>query len=148
MLLQIGIGTVLLVANIIIATISAIVLEELMLRTHPWLLRPPHRPKLILLLVGVTLWLLAVITAGVWIWAMVYYWLVAFPTLEESVHFSLVAYSTLGLGDLVPSHQWRLLAGMESANGLLNFGLLIAVLVEGLRQVRLGQIEQRRKHQH
>ena len=60
MLLQISIGTVLLVANIIIATISAIVLEELMLRTHPWLLRPPHRPKLILLLVGVTLWLLAV----------------------------------------------------------------------------------------
>ena len=62
------------------------------------------------------------------------------------MHFSLVAYSTLGLGDLVPSQQWRLLAGMESANGLLNFGLLIAVLVEGLRQVRLGQIEQRRKH--
>jgi hypothetical protein len=35
---------------------------------------------------------------------------------------------------------------MESANGLLNFGLLIALLVEGLRQVRLGQIEHSRKH--
>lgn len=146
MFIQIATGTVLLLCNIVFATISTIILESLMLRTHPWLLREPHRPKLVLLLAGVSLWLLAVITAGVWMWAAAYYWLGALPTLEESVYFSLVAYSTLGLGDLVPSREWRLLAGMESANGLLNFGLLIAVLVEGLRQVRLGQIAHSRQH--
>lgn len=147
MFVQIATGTVLLVINIALAAVSAIILEDIMLRTHGWLLRPPHRPKLVLLLTGVSLWVLAVITAGVWIWAFVYLWLGALPTLEESVYFSLVAYSTLGLGDVVPAKAWQLLAGMEAANGLLNFGLLIALLVEGLRQVRLGQIEHRRKRE-
>ena len=66
-------------------------------------------------------------------------------TLAEAVHFSLAAFTTLGLGDLVPAREWRLLAGMEAANGLLNFGLLTALLIEALRQIRLGQAEHRRK---
>ena len=147
MFIQIATGTGLLLINITLAAVAAIVLEGIMLRTHPWLLREPHRPKLVLLLAGVSLWVLMVITAGVWIWALAYLWLGAFADLEQSVHFSLVAYSTLGLGDLIPAKQWRLLAALESANGFINFGLLIALLVEGLRQVRLGQIEHRRNRQ-
>lgn len=145
MFLQIAVGTGLLLANIVLAAVSAIVLEDIMLRRHGWLLRPPHRPKLVLLLAGVSLWVLAVITAGVWVWALTYFALGAFATVEESLHFSMVAYSTLGLGDIVPQKDWRILAGMEASNGLLSFGLLIALLVEGLRQVRLGQIEHHRK---
>jgi hypothetical protein len=145
MFLQIAIGTGLLLLNITLAAISAIVLEGFLLRAHRWLLRPPHRPKLVLMLVGVSLWVLAVVTIGVWIWALAYVELGAFGTLEEAVYFSLVSYTTLGLGDLVPVKEWRLLAGMEAANGFLNFGLLTALLIEGLRQVRLGQIEHRMK---
>ena len=66
-------------------------------------------------------------------------------TLEEAVHFSLAAFTTLGLGDVVPAREWRLLAGMEAANGFLNFGLLTALLIEALRQTRLGQAQHRRK---
>lgn len=112
------------------------------MRSHGWFLREPHRPKLVLLLAGVSIWVLGVITAGVWVWGLALHWLGAFPTLEESVYFSLVAYTTLGLGDLVPDFSWRLLAGMEAANGLLTFGLVTALLIEALRQVRLGQVEQ------
>ena len=89
--------------------------------------------------------LLGVITAGVWVWGLALFWLKAFPTLEEAVYFSLVAYTTLGLGDIVPAKAWRVLSGMEAANGLLNFGLLTALLVEALRHVRLGQVEHRRR---
>jgi hypothetical protein len=144
MFIQIAIGSVLLVTNIIIAAVAAMLLEELILRTHPWLLREPHRPKLVLLLAGVSLWVLGVVTVGVWVWALAYDQLGVFASMEEAVYFSLVAYSTLGLGDVVPAHEWRLLAGMEAANGFLNFGLLTALLIEGLRQVRLGQIAHRR----
>lgn len=147
MMFQIAVGTALLLVNITLAAIAAMVLEDILLRTHGWLLRPPHRPKLVLLLAGVSLWVLGVVTVGVWIWAVAYVALGAFATLEQAVYFSLVAYTTLGLGDLVPSSEWRLLAGMEAANGLLNFGLLTALLIEGLRQVRLGQLETRRKHE-
>lgn len=145
MFLQIAVGTALLLVNITVAAIAAMVLEGLLVRTHHWLLREPHQPKLVLLLAGVSLWVLGVVTVGVWIWAIAYVELGAFANLEDAVYFSLVAYSTLGLGDLVPADDWRILAGMEAANGFLNFGLLTALLIEGLRQVRLGQIEHRRK---
>ena len=52
--------------------------------------------------------------------------------------------TTLGFGDLLLPQPWRLLAGMEAANGFLTFGLLTALLIEGLRQVRLRQAETRR----
>ncbi|MBC7478206.1 MAG: two pore domain potassium channel family protein [Pseudorhodobacter sp.] len=147
MFVQIVIGTGLLVVNITLSAVAAMVLEVIFQRSHGWLLREPHRPKLVLLLAGVSLWVLGVVTAGVWVWALVMWHLGAFDDLEAAVHFSLAAFTTLGLGDVVPARQWRLLAGMEAANGLLNFGLLTALLIEALRQVRLGQVDARRKRQ-
>ena len=145
MFIQIAVGTGLLLVNITFAAVAAMVLEVLFLRFHPWLLREPHRPKLVLLIAGVSLWVLGVVTVAVWVWALALVGLGAFATLEEAVHFSLAAFTTLGLGDIVPARQWRLLAGMEAANGFLNFGLLTALLIEALRQIRLGQFEHRRK---
>jgi hypothetical protein len=145
MLTQIAIGTVLLIINITLAAIAAMALEVMFQKTHPWLMREPHRPKLVLLVAGVSLWLLGVITLGVWIWAGAYLWLGALPTLEQSVYFSIVAYTTLGLGDVVLPQAWRILAGMEAANGFINFGLLSALFIEALRQIRLNQVELRRR---
>jgi voltage-gated potassium channel Kch len=145
MFVQIAVGTGLLLVNILMAAVAAMALEVIFVRLHPWLMREPHRPKLVGLLVGVSLWVLGVITAGTWIWAVALDALGAFPNLEEALYFSLVAYTTLGLGDIVPAPEWRLLAGMEAANGLLNFGLLTALLIEAFRQIRLGQVEQKRR---
>ncbi len=145
MFVQIGVGTLLLVTNIIIAAAAAMLMELLFQRSHAWLMREPQRPKLVVLLTGVSLWVLGVVTAGVWVWALAFLGLGAFGTLEEAVHFSLAAYTTLGLGDVIPAPEWRLLGGMEAANGLLTFGLLTALLVEALRQIRLGQVEYRRR---
>ena len=145
MFIQIATGTALLTVNIIISALAAFTLEMAFRRMHPWLIRPPQRPKLVLMLVGVGLWVLAVITAGVWVWALAYLALDAFPNLETAVYFSLVTFTTLGFGDVILPAEWRLLAGMEAANGFLSFGLLTALLVEALRQVRLSQIETRRR---
>lgn len=90
--------------------------------------------------------MLAVVTVGVWIWALALRWLGAFVSLEESMYFSLVAFSTLGLGDVLPPKEWRIMAAMASVNGFLSFGLLTALLVEALRQVRLAQMETRHRH--
>jgi hypothetical protein len=144
MFIQLAIGTGLLLASILIAAISAWVMEILFQHGHSWLMREPHRPKLVVLIVGVSLWVLGIITAGVWIWAGAFYALGIFPNLEEAVYFAMVSYTTLGFGDVLLPKEWRLLAGMAAANGLLNFGLLTALLVEALRHVRLGQVEHRR----
>ena len=148
MFVQIAVGTGLLMTNILFATVAAMVLELLFQRFHPWLLREPHRPKLVLLIAGVSLWVLGVITVGVWVWAAAFLELGAFSTLEESVYFALVVFTTLGLGDVILPMEWRLLAGMAAANGFLNFGLLTALLIEALRQVRLAQVEKRRSRAH
>ena len=131
--------------SILIAAASALVLEGMFQRSSKWLLREPHRPKLVLLLVGVSVWALAIITASVWLWAFVFLWLGALHTLEEAVYFSLVSFTTLGFGDVVLPREWRILSGMAGANGFLNFGLLTALMVEALRHVRLGQFEARRQ---
>jgi hypothetical protein len=145
MLSQIALGTGLLVINVLIMAMAAFLLEVTFRRAHRWLIAPPQRPKLLLMLIGVCLWVLAVITTGVWIWAMALLGVGAFGTLEQAVYFALVAFTTLGLGDLVPPPEWRILSAMVAVNGFLSFGLLTALLVEALRQVRLAQLEMRHK---
>jgi len=141
MLLQIALGSGLLVLNVVVMALAALALESAFRSAHPWLISPPQRPKLVLMLVAVGLWVLTVITLGVWIWAIALHGVGAFPTLEEAVYFSIVAFSTLGLGDVVPHSEWRIFAVMAAVNGFLSFGLLTALLVEALRQVRLAQLE-------
>ena len=143
MLLQIALGSGLLVLNVVVMALAALILETAFRSTHPWLIAPPQRPKLVLMLVAVGIWVLAVITVGVWVWAVALHAVGAFSTMEEAVYFSIVAFSTLGLGDVVPHAEWRIFAVMAAVNGFLSFGLLTALLVEALRQVRLAQLERR-----
>ena len=147
MIAQITSGTGILWVNILMAAVAAMLLEVAFQRSHPFMMREPHRPKLVLMIAGVSLWVLGVVTAAVWVWALAYQALGAFGTLEEAVYFSLVCFTTLGFGDLLMPQNWRILAGMEAANGFLNFGLLTALLIEALRQIRLEQVE-RRKSRH
>ena len=86
-------------------------------------------------LAGITLWLLFAFTIVTWIWALIFLSLNTFSSLEESVYFSMVAFTSLGFGDVVLEKEWRILSGIVAANGLLLFGLNTAVLVETLRQV-------------
>lgn len=145
MFIQIALGTGLLVVNVLIMAVAAFLLEAAFRQVHPWLITPPQRPKLLLMLVGVCLWVLSVVTTGVWIWALALFALGAFPALEPAVYFALVAFTTLGLGDVVAPQEWRILSVMAAVNGFLSFGLLTALLVEALRQVRLAQLETRHK---
>lgn len=145
MLVQIAVGTGLLMGNILISALAAMALEVAFQRGHGWLMREPHRPKLVVLIAGVSLWVLGVITAQIWVWAFAFHGLGVFATLEEAVYFALVCYTTLGFGDVLLPQAWRLLAGMAAANGFLTFGLLTALLIEALRQIRLGQFDAKRK---
>lgn len=145
MLLQIAIGSGLLVLNVLVMALAALVLEIGFRAAHSWLIRPPQRPKLLLMLVAVGLWVLLTLTVGIWMWAYVLFETGVFKSMEESLYFAIEAFSTLGLGDVIPKQEWRILAAMAAVNGLLSFGLMTALLVEAMRQVRLAQLE--RRHQ-
>ena len=143
MLLQIALGSAVLVVNVLVMAVAALVLETAFRSAHPWLLAPPQRLKLVLMLVAVGIWVLLVLTVNIWIWAYVLFETGVFKSMEESLYFAIEAFSTLGLGDVVPDPDWRIFAAMAAVNGLLSFGLLTALLVEALRQVRLAQLERR-----
>jgi len=140
MFVQIALGSALLLITILVAGLSFWAMEVILVRLGPWFLRPPHRPKLMAVLCFSAVWIMAQMTVGVWLWAFAFLGLGVFDTLEMAVYFSLVAFTTLGFGDVLLPQEWRLLSGMAAANGLLNIGLVTAFLVEGLRQVRLRQI--------
>ncbi len=139
MLIQISLGSALVLTSILIAGASYWLMELALLWLHPWLARRPHRPKLVLVLSMTAVWVLAQMTVGVWIWALALRGLGIFADIEEAVYFALVAFTTLGFGDVLLPQEWRLLAGMAATNGLLNIGLTTALMLDSLRSIRAGQ---------
>ena len=62
------------------------------------------------------------------IWAAFYYARGLFPDIETSLYFSLKSYSTVGYGDVLLPHAWRLLGTVEAIAGVLLCGLSAAFL--------------------
>ena len=140
MFIQLALGSVLIAATSLVAAFSWLGLELILIRTHQWAARPPHFMKLAFAILLALLWSIFMVTISVWIWAIAFWFLQIFENIEASVYFSLVAFTTLGFGDILLPVEWRLLGGLAAANGLLIFGLLTAMLVETLRQTRLRQL--------
>lgn len=67
------------------------------------------------------------------VWACLFLYLGEFSDFDSAFYHSVVNFTSLGYGDLVMSEKWRLLGGLEAANGILMFGLttstFMAVLV-------------------
>jgi len=139
MLTQLAIGSALILATIVVSGLTWWGLEAILVRVHPWASRPPHGPKLAAVLTLSLICTLMMMTVSVWVWAIALYWLEIFINFEASMYFALVAFTTLGFGDILLPQEWRLLSGLSAANGLLIFGMLTAMLVEALRNTRSRQ---------
>jgi hypothetical protein len=133
---QILLGTTITFLSIVFGAVMWWALIRLLKRFEPWIRRPPHSLKTISVIIFVVVWTMLITTFGVWLWAFLFSALSIFPTMEEAVYYSLVAYTTLGLGDVVVPDDWRLLGGMTGANGFLMFGVLTAMLTDTLRDMR------------
>ncbi len=92
-------------------------------------MRMPARAKLILVILGT----FCAHAAEILLYALVIYVLVRYLhlgtlgevhrfSLSAAVYFSAETYTSLGYGDVVPSGDLRLLAGVEALNGLLLIG--------------------------
>jgi voltage-gated potassium channel len=69
------------------------------------------------------------------VWAAFYRLSDSFATLEESVYFSMVSYTTLGYGDLILPPHWRLLGGVEAMTGVILLGWSAAFTFLVLNQI-------------
>jgi hypothetical protein len=81
-------------------------------------------------------WLLVSLSIIIWMWALVLINLGVFSAWEESLYFALVAFTTLGFGDVTLPQNWRLLSGFIAADGFVLFGLNTAVLLEAMMRLR------------
>ena len=104
-------------------------------RLQPWSRCGFHSLRRGVVIGASALWLMVGHTVSVWLWAVALLALDVFQDLDTAVYFSAVSFTTLGFGDIIPPKEWRQLAGLSAANGLLIFGVSAAVLVEVARQL-------------
>jgi len=136
MLLQLMIGAAIIATTIVIHVGFTAIAEWTLTHEHVWPGKNAGFIRFVVLLVGMTLWLMASISLGVWIWSLCLLGLGVFQDTETSVYFALVSFTTLGFGDIVLGKEWRILSGLMAGNGLLIFGLTAAVLVDFLSRFR------------
>ncbi|MEM6536829.1 MAG: ion channel [Pseudomonadota bacterium] len=87
--------------------------------------------------IGVSVaWVMLAHLVEVAVWAGSLYGFGIFDRLDTSYYFSLVAYTTLGFGDIILPGDWRILSGLIAANGFLIFGWSTAFQVEYLNNLR------------
>ena len=89
-----------------------------------------ERVKAILLSM-LTVWMFLAIYLEAWLWALLYYFnplITALPDLETAFYFSMVTFTTLGFGDVVLTGEWRPVASIQAANGVIIFGWTTALI--------------------
>lgn len=136
MFFQIFLGSVITLVSLFVGTIMWWGLNEILESMEDWLLSGNKTMKFLVVMLMVVLSTMSMMTFGVWMWAVVFRQMTVFATMEEAVYYSLVAYTTLGLGDVLVPQELRLLGGMTGANGFLMFGLMTAMITDTLRQMR------------
>ena len=130
------IGSALVCATIVVM-VGAIAIAIAALSKHGVRLRKYRLlPRMMIGISGVVLWLMLALTAAVWLWAIAFMFLGLFETFEKALYFSVVAFTTVGFGDVVLEENWRLLSGLLAANGLILFSLVTAFLLEFIARLR------------
>lgn len=138
---QVLVGTIVIFTTIVIQALFISLAIRVLTKSGPWLVKPPIFIKTTIGLVTVVLWLIAGISLSAWSWACVFLMVGAFQSLEPSLYFSIVTFTTLGYGDITLSPEWRILASFAAVNGLIIFGLNTAFLVEFSSRLRYTQEE-------
>lgn len=128
MVLNLFLGTIVISLTVLIHTFGLIAITQAMghlvarFRMH-------GRRSRVVAMISVVMGLFAVMTAEVWLWAGVYRLLGVLPDFETALYFSTITFSTVGYGDVVPAHDWRVLAALEGVNGFLLIGWSTAYLI-------------------
>ena len=128
MLLQIALGSLMIVATTVVHAAFMVLLIRLV---DKWTVRH-ESPSTFgrLCAVGGTILLMFVASViEACAWAVAFVMLGAISGWEPALYFSVVTLTTLGYGDIVLDPQWRLFGAIEAANGVIMFGCSTAVVV-------------------
>jgi hypothetical protein len=135
MLLQLTLATIM-VVTIVVIHLTGLAMLTRALRSHSRLFRQLRIMPLTLLLAA-TVGIIAIHTVEIWAYAAVYLQLGAFSHFEEALYYSTVTYASIGYGDVLMPHDWRIFGAIEGAAGIIMLGWSTAYLVSLLAQLKL-----------
>lgn len=135
MLVQLSLATAMILAIALIHLVGLAMLIRV-LRSHTRIMSRLAIFPLTLLLAA-TVGIIAIHTVEIWFYALLYLQLGAFSHFEQALYFSTVTYATIGYGDVVMEHQWRILGAIEGAGGIIMLGWSTAFVVSLMTQLKL-----------
>lgn len=135
MFTQLTLATAMVLITAIIHLVGLAVLVRL-LRSHSRVFGKLRIMPLTLLF-SAAVGIIALHTIEIWLYAALYLALGSFSHFEEALYFSTVTYSSIGYGDVLMPHQWRILGAIEGAAGIIMLGISTAFLVSLLTQLKL-----------
>ncbi len=97
--------------------------------------RPFYRAVLIWLMIQ---WMFVAICIEASLWALTYMLhpeITVLPDAISAFYFSMVTYTSLGYGDIVLSGDWRALAAIQAANGIIIFGWTTALIFYFIQKI-------------
>ncbi|UTW55652.1 potassium channel family protein [Kordiimonas sp. SCSIO 12610] len=103
-----------------------------------WLRRNSNSQKLFLnqvfALTTLATWLAVNLLIAMAAWAKLLTYIDVFPSFSDGLYFSMIAFTTLGFGDVILPPDWQLLSGFIAIDGFLLFGMATAFLFEVSRE--------------
>ena len=135
MLVQLVLATMMVALTVLVHLFGLAMLMRV-LRSHTRVFRKLTMMPLTLLLAA-TIGIFTIHTLEIWLYALLYLQLGTFQDFEQALYFSTVTYATIGYGDLLMPHQWRILGAIEGAAGIIMLGWSTAFLVSLLSQLKL-----------
>ena len=85
--------------------------------------------------IAIVLLLITAVIIESMVWAVAYYTTSALDSFHTALYFSIVTFTTLGYGDVTLSESWQLLGAFESANGIIIFGWITAMVVTMVQKI-------------
>ena len=134
MILELAIGTALIVSTILVESLFIAGGVEILNRFVGAIRKRALSVRIGLSLSLAGLWSMIALVICVWMWAGCFLLVGEFVTVSEALYFTVVAFTTLGFGDVL-LEEWRLLSGLCAANGLIIFSMITAFLLEVLQSV-------------
>ena len=134
MLTNLVVGTIVISLTVLIHTFGLIAITHVMASLVARF-RMHGRRSRVMAMISIVFGLFAVLTVEIWLWAIFYLLIGAFPDIATALYFSTVTFSTLGYGDVLPPERWRQLAALEAVNGFLLIGWSTAYLIAASTRV-------------
>lgn len=138
--IQLLLGAVMILITVVMHVSLYETLYQLLQRHTHTMLHLFRRAWRMASLAGIVLAVFVCHVASIWLWAGLFLILdiPVLSTLPDTLYFTTVTYTTLGYGDIILDHHWRLLASFSAANGLILFGWSTAFLYEVISKLHRG----------